>query len=248
MSPNLQVFILGCARSGTSITYYAMREVFGLPGTGESHVMPIFQRVIRDFGAYQRRFSDTDPRVLAASLPPSEFRRHMIEYIRKFYAQKYPQGSWVDKTPGAEALVGAPLIRETFPSAKLICTRRTGIEVVQSFRQKFSCEFDAACQAWALSMNALLKVRESCPDILEIDQFDMTNASAEVAERMTDYLGVSEKTEALAEFFRSKRTDQLSSHDWRRRQTIADTDWNDDERTVFANTCGELMQKFDYSF
>ena len=85
MSPNLQVFILGCARSGTPITYYAMREVFGLPGTGESHVMPIFQRVLRDFGTYQRHFSDTDPRVLAASLPPTEFRRHMIEYIRKFF-------------------------------------------------------------------------------------------------------------------------------------------------------------------
>src|SRR5439155_1883997 len=107
--------------------------------------------------------------------------------------QKYPQGSWVDKTPGAEALVGAPLIRETFPSAKLICTKRAGIEVVQSFRQKFSSEFEAACQAWALSMNALLKVRGSYPDILEIDQFDMTNAPDAVAERVTDYLGAPEK-------------------------------------------------------
>src|SRR5947208_15454373 len=65
-------------------------------------------------------------------------------------------------------------------------------------------------------------------------------ASGAQVKRMTDYLGVSEKTEALAEFFRSKRTDQLSSHDWRRRQTIADNDWNDDETTVFANPCGEL--------
>ena len=93
MPPNLQVFILGCARSGTSITYYAMREVFGLLGTGESHVIPIFQRMLRDFSAYQRNFADTDARVLAASLPPSEFRRHTIEYIREFYAQKYPQAS-----------------------------------------------------------------------------------------------------------------------------------------------------------
>src|SRR5689334_17947833 len=155
MSPNLQVFILGCARSGTSITYYAMRDIFGLPGAGESHVMPIFQRVLRDFGAYQRDFAAKDPRLLAASLAPREFRRHIIEYIRQFYVEKYPQGSWVDKTPGAEALVGAPLIRETFPSAKVICTKRNGIEVVQSFRVKFSAEFSAACQAWSLSMNAL---------------------------------------------------------------------------------------------
>jgi Sulfotransferase family len=220
MPPNLQVFILGCARSGTSITYYAMREIFGLPGAGESHVMPIFQRMLRDFSAYQQNFAASDPRVLAASLRPTEFRQNVIEYIRGFYGQKYPEGSWVDKTPGAEALVGAPLIREAFPSAKLICTTRNGIEVVQSFRAKFSSEFTPACQAWALAMNALLRARESSSDMLEIDQFDMTNAPDELATRMTDYLRATEKTQALAEFFRAKRTDQLSSHDWHRRSQL----------------------------
>lgn len=97
-------------------------------------------------------------------------------------------------------------------------------------------------------MNALLRARESSSNMLEIDQFDMTNAPDELATRMTDYLGSSEKTQALADFLRGKRTDQLSSHDWRRRLTIADTDWNEDERAVFASTCGELMQKFEYPF
>ena len=39
MSPNLQVFILGCARSGTSITYYAMREVFDDALAGRKHLV-----------------------------------------------------------------------------------------------------------------------------------------------------------------------------------------------------------------
>ena len=248
MPPNLQVFILGCARSGTSITYYAMREIFGLPGAGESHVMPIFQRILRDFSAYQRNFADTDHRVLAASLPPTDFRHHVIEYIRQFYADKYPEGSWVDKTPGAEALVGAPLIRETFPQARLICTKRNGVEVVQSFRAKFSSDFAAACQAWALSMSALLKARETNSNILEVDQFDMTNSPDQVAARVSNYLEMPKKRDALAAFLRDKRTDQLSSHDWRRRLTVADTDWSQDERALFANTSGELMQTFGYSF
>ena len=34
----LKVFIVGPARSGTSITYMLMRRVFFLPGRGESHV------------------------------------------------------------------------------------------------------------------------------------------------------------------------------------------------------------------
>jgi hypothetical protein len=248
MPPNLQVFILGCARSGTSITYYAMREVFGLPGTGESHALPIFQRILRDFSAYQRNFADADPHVLAASLPPTEFRRHIIEYIRQFYAGKYPEGSWVDKTPGAEALVGAPLIRDTFPQAKLICTKRNGVEVVRSFRAKFSSDFASACQAWAHSMCALLNVRETNSNILEVDQFDMTNSPGEVAERVTHYLDTTDKAQALTEFFRDKRTDQLSSHDWRRRLTLADTDWSADERNLFSSTCGEFMYKLGYSF
>jgi sulfotransferase family protein len=246
MPTNLQVFILGPARSGTSITYYAMREIFGLSGDGESHVMPIFQRILHDFRTYQRNFAENDSNVTAASLYPIDFRHHIVQYIRTFYARKYPEAQWVDKTPGDEAILGAPLIQETFPSAKVICTRRTGIEVVQSFRAKFSSQFAEACQAWALSMNALLKSRESCPHLLEVDQFDMTNAPEEVARAMTDYLGAPERWRAMAEFFRHQRTDRLSSHDWSQRLTLRNTDWSDEERTLFVAACGELMQKFDY--
>ena len=223
-----------------------MREIFGLPGTGESHVIPIFQRILRDFRTYHQNFAENDPRVLAASLYPVDFRRHIIQYIKGFYAQKYPQASWVDKTPGAEALVGAPLIQETFPSAKVICTKRSGIEVVQSFRAKFSSDFAFACRAWAESMNALLKIRESCPNLLEVDQFDMTNAPNEVARQITDYLDVPEKRQALADFFQDKRTDQLSSHDWHRRLTVADCGWSDEDSALFTDTCGELMQRLHY--
>src|SRR5438552_17202137 len=103
MSPNLQVFILGCARSGTSITYYAMREIFGLPGAGESHVMPIFQRVLHSFYTYQQSFRDSERDVFARSLDTADFRRHMIDYIRAVYDSTYPGRRWVDKTPGDEA-------------------------------------------------------------------------------------------------------------------------------------------------
>jgi hypothetical protein len=91
MPVNLQVFVLGAARSGTSITYYALREIFSLPGAGESHVMPIFQRLIHQFYLYQRRLTEHDPNVLAASLRTPDFRRHIVEYIREFYARTYPE-------------------------------------------------------------------------------------------------------------------------------------------------------------
>jgi hypothetical protein len=246
MSPNLQVFILGSARSGTSITYYAMRQVLGLPGDGESHDIPVFSRIIHSFYTYQQSFQDVQGDVLARRLDTAAFRRHILDYIRTFYASTFPEGSWVDKTPGDEAILGALLIRQAFPSAKLICTKRTGIEVVQSFRAKFSAQFGEACVAWATAMNALLSSRESCPNLLEVDQFDLSNATEEVAGEIVNYLGVPERKPALAEFFRHKRTDQLSSHDWTRRLTIADCGWTGEERALFLSTCGELMQKFGY--
>jgi hypothetical protein len=244
MPANLQVFILGSARSGTSITYYAMHEILGLPGTGESHVIPIFQRIIHSFYTHQQSFQD--PEVLAQRLITADFRRYILDYIRTFYQSAYPTSCWVDKTPGDEAIFGAPLIRQAFPLAKLICTKRSGVEVVESFRAKFSAPFEAACRAWAGSMDALLATRATCPDLLELDQYDMTNSPDAIARDLTNYLGIPEKKEALAGFFREKRTDQLSSHDWRWRRTMADTGWSEEERKFFVTTCGELMRKFDY--
>jgi hypothetical protein len=221
-----------------------MHEIVELPGTGESHVIPIFQRIIHSFYEHQQSFQN--PEVLAQRLDTANFRRHILEYIRTFYQSAYPAGCWVDKTPGDDALFGAPLIRQAFPSAKLICTKRTGVEVVESFRAKFSASFEAACRAWAGSMDALLAVRTACPDLLELDQYDMTNAPDAIAREITDHLGIPEKKEALRAFFLENRTDQLSSHDWHRRLRMADTGWSEEERKLFVGTCGELMQKFDY--
>src|SRR5437764_11834495 len=72
MSPNLQVFILGPARSGTSITYYAMREIFGLPGDGESHVIPMFSRILHIFYTHQQSFRDAEMEVLAQRLDTAD--------------------------------------------------------------------------------------------------------------------------------------------------------------------------------
>jgi len=246
MPTNLQVFILGPARSGTSITYYAMREVFDLPGTGESHVIPIFARIIHSFYSHLESFRDTQTDVLARSLDTADFRRLILQYIRGFYQSVYPDERWVDKTPGDEAIFGALLIRQAFPSAKLICTKRSGVEVVESFRVKFSSSFETACHAWAGAMNALLAMREVSPGILEVDQFDMANSPAMVAQQIADHLDMPGRKDALTEFFRDKRTDQLSSHDWRQRLTTVDAGWTDEERGIFARLCSELMHKFGY--
>jgi Sulfotransferase family len=241
---DLQVFIIGSPRSGTSITYYAMREVFGLPGRGESHVIPVFQRVIHTFFLYARDFVGSG--VLAEELKTPTFRAAVVDYARNFYKSVHPNGSFVDKTPGAEAILGAILIREIFPNSRIILTRRTGTEVVQSIQRKFDTKFEDACQGWSACMKAILRIRESIEDLLEIDQFDMANSADHTALRIAEYLGQPQKAAALARFLAERRTDQRSTHCWHTRLTLPELDWPQASKEYFADVCGELMTKFGY--
>jgi sulfotransferase family protein len=242
---NLKVFILGPARSGTSITYYALHEVLGLPGRGESHIIPLFQRLLHLFFQYAKEFAP--PRgELASQLDTRAFKQHLLPFLCNFYEKTYPGGDFVDKTPGAEAILGAALVREVFPDSYLIFTRRTGIEVVQSFQRKFSTDFEASCNAWVHSMTALTRVRPSLSNFLEVDQFDIANAPQQVAKQIAQYLGVEEKTDPLAKFLLEHRTDQHSDHNWQRRLTLPNVSWSDEQKSTFTRICGGLMQEFGY--
>src|SRR5215472_12153449 len=96
-SPGTKVFIAGAPRSGTSILVFALKEVFGLPGFGESHVMPAFQRMVHQLRAYTNGFAGIADPVMLKKLNRSELESYLFEYIRQFYSANFPDGSWVDK-------------------------------------------------------------------------------------------------------------------------------------------------------
>jgi Sulfotransferase family len=245
VAEGLKVFVLGPARSGTSITYFALQGILGLPGDGESHVLPAFQRVVFTFARYCEQFGKSDG-VLARRLNPSQFRAHVIAYLRDFYDQIYVDGSFVDKTPGAEAIAGVPLIQEAFPEARIIVTKRTGIEVVQSHVRKFEVSFADACHAWSASMEALRRVRLSSGNILEIDQHELAIAPRVISIQIAAYLQCPEKTGDLTAFFGANLTDRYSDHDWSERLIISDMSWTDEEKQTFTDICGGQMKEFGY--
>lgn len=245
----LKVFIVGSARSGTSILFLAIHTVFRLSGPGESHVFPIFARMIHEFYMYKENLVAKDvknKRVLAYRLDTRLFRAHMISFLRTFYAQQFPSGAWLDKTPGAEAVLATPLIRSAFPAAKIIATKRTGVEVVRSFGVKFSTSFEENCRAWAGCMGALHQTVERFPDILVVDQFDIANSPAEVGANIASYLGQPEKGTELGEFLRETEISRSSTHSWQNRMTLADVDWGEHGKSTFERLCGPTMRRFGY--
>lgn len=248
MPNGLKLFIMGAPRSGTSITYYAAREVLKLAGPGESHVVPIFAQMMHQFFQYVTGFKGTaeKPGPLAGELDPRSLRVAMQAHLRAFYQSKFKDDGFVDKTPGAEALTSALFVAETFPEAKLLATQRTGIEVVQSFQIKFEAGFEEACTAWANCMTALQRATKLVPQMLVIDQFDLTNAPDDIGRRIAGHVERPEVAGELTAFFRERRTDKTSAHDWRTRMTLDQTTWTDEQKRVFRAICGPMMEANSY--
>lgn len=241
-----RVFILGPARSGTSVLFLALHEVFGLNGEGESHVIPAFQRAVHSFAMYREGLNGAAP-VLAHALDIRAFRRHVIDYIRHFYDEVFAGGGFVDKTPGAEAIAGAALIREAFPEALIIITRRNGIEKVQSHVRKFHSDFEQACLAWTACMQAIEEVRPVVPDLLEIEHRDLVTAPEQVANRLAFRLRRPDRAGALADFLRNNRIDSLSQQGWGQPLTLGSVDWDEAGKQIFRRICGPAMQRFGYT-
>jgi hypothetical protein len=243
-----KVFIVGAPRSGTSILVFALKEVFGLPGFGESHVMPAFQRMVHQLRAYTNGFTSISDPVMLKNLNRSDLECYLFQYIRQFYSDNFPDGSWVDKTPSGEAVFGLPLIESIFPDARLIATKRNGIEVITSHVKKFNSSFNEACINWVTAMQGLLHARQGCRRLLEVDQYDFLNASKEVAQRIATHLDVPNRGEQLATYFANHRVEQSSVLDAKVRPRLAHTDWSDDEKELFEKQCGEMMTAFDYEY
>lgn len=243
-----KVFITGGPRTGTSAMYMAMRKVFGFPGQGESHVTPIFWQMLQQFERYQAD-KRANNGLLLHFMDGAELRDSFAELLRNFYWRRYPQGSWVDKTPSAEATRSYFLVRHAFPDARFIITTRTGTEFVRSFVKKFpGTTFEAACRNWMGTMRANLWARENAKDALLIDQFDMTNQVEVTAAAICEHLGHPDKRDELAVFFTAERVDSSSSHDWSRRMTLDETGWGDAEKRMFREICGGMMERLGYAY
>src|SRR5258708_14373299 len=95
-------------------------------------------------------------------------------------------------------------------------------------------------------MEGVALLRQQCQDILEVDQFDLANASDDVGGRIATYLGLPEHTVELTAFLAGHQEDRTSTHDWGHRLTFDDVAWTDAERHEFERICGPLMRQNGY--
>jgi hypothetical protein len=228
------VFILGPARSGTSAMFLALQKVLGLSGLGESHVPQIFQRIVYQFYEYAREFAQRDG-VLAQRLQVPAFRNHLINFMRRFYFEQFGGAPFVDKTPGLEALTGAPFLKQAFPAAKIIVMERNGVETIESYRRKFNASFEDALKEWSNCARETVKLKQTMPDVLFLSQNELRADPEAVAAKLSRYLGRSERSADLTQFFRQSRENVTSTQEhWSRQMTIDSVGWTEAEKVAFS--------------
>jgi hypothetical protein len=245
-----QIFILGSPRSGTSALLHALKEVFSLQGREEGHLFPVFTSILHTFHEYSTRFKRS-PDLLSSCLDTDHFRRHILEYIRGIYKSVHGTGGFIDKTPGAESIVAARLIKETFPKSRILMVRRNGIDYSCSFSKKFCVSIHAAAQSWATCMRALEVARRNCGDFLEIDHSELLLDPESASCKIARYLGRPEQRGSLATVLSQTRVETSAPGGVNFRKApsrLSDVCWTELEKIQFRETCGPLMLKFGYDF
>lgn len=223
------VFILGPPRSGTSAILMGLHRALGFSAYGEGHALPIFQRLLFGLYEYVRDMAGRDD-VMASHIDVDAFKAVTIEHVRAFYHEHFNRAAFVDKTPGLEALVGVPFLREAFPAARLIVTQRRAREFVESHRRKFGASFETACVLWARCAEQIETLRSSESDILFVDHHELESQPDAAARAIAAHVGKPEGAEALTRFFQENRVAATEG-------AKAAEEWTEQELRLFEKHC-----------
>ncbi len=177
-------FIVGCARSGTTLLRNLLRSHPSLTLPPESHFIP---RFYKEFGDPA---TEADARRLASlilgtmwvkkwelGLTPDDFAgcrtyRDIVCRMYETYARKEGKPRWGEKTP--EYVKELPTLRRVFPDAKIIHIIRDGRDVAHSWVQKrFGPQnYYTAAQAWKLRVNLGRREGRSSPETYHEVRFE----------------------------------------------------------------------------
>ena len=251
-SPKNPIFIIGPARSDTTIITQAMRACAHIEGFHEGHFLPLMHDLVSRVDSYfytKRKLIENELHMIA-HVDKDHLKRLIIDNFKTIYEEICPQKVWLDKSPDSVMVRGADELRIAWPHAKFIFAKRRGIENICSRLRKFPhVDFEAHCNIWANTMQSWLDVRDRLGEqAIEIEQREIALNPLESAETLASFLGLNaEQAAQMGEVFSKKRPQKTSQLETRKAITIEETGWTQSQIELFQNICGEVSSAMGYS-
>ena len=155
--------------------------------------------------------------MLLSHVGAEEWQARVTTAMRSVYANLHPGGSFVDKTPGTEMLESLQMIMAVWPDARVVFTRRRGLENVESRRRKFpEQEFVGHCHDWTSAMTAWQELKGAVPESqrVEVDQYDLASDRAATSERLADFLALEPHQRQALQDYIGTNTPERTGADW----------------------------------
>lgn len=254
---DIQVFIVGSPRSGTSILGSAIRKSLGLENKySEFHIFSFYTQmkmaVDNFFELPTSKEASKIKGMLLHDVNKDFFNKRVKRFIKIIYRESLENKSFVDKTPGLEMVNNVPEILSIWPNAKIIYAKRRGIENVASRLRKFkNNSFENHCTQWSRTMQNWLQIKQQLGDkndrFIEVDQHDIAKNPEEVSNFIGSFLNLNqEQTIKLKAEFINKNPERTSnSYDSLSFETI---DWKDEMKSIFQRVAGDMMEEYNYTY
>ena len=240
------VFVLGAHRSATSAMGRALRRTGLYAGHGEGHVLPLLPRLRATIAGYyqeEAKFAAAGQFTMLAETPMALLEEGLTAIFLRLARAHFPDGAWMEKTPGAEALYAATTYARIWPRARFIVMQRRGVDNLISARLKFpDREFADLCAEWTAAITATRAVMPVLASAaMLVDQHDLACEPARVTAKVAEFLGLGAAPAARLGEALANEHPQRSAPEMTRVTALSETGWSEEEQRVFRSICGEAM-------
>ena len=246
------IFIIGSARSGTSIITEAIKSGADIPGCNEGHFLPLISFLMQEIESYySKRESLMNKRgFMISHTNCNEVEKGILDVFRNTCNSFYKNEVWIDKTPDMGMIKATPYLLRIWSKSRFVFAKRRGIECINSRLKKFPhVPFKTHCTIWKTCIENWLLVRNNLAGhYIEIDQREISLNSELIAQKIGKFLNLNrEQTERINNTFSNKRPEFTGGQENIKAMDIEECGWTEQQITIFRDICGSINLKMGYS-
>ena len=246
------IFVLGSARSGTSIITTAIKSGANISGCNEGHFLPLISFLMQQIELYysKKEFLMNKTGFMVSHTNCDDLMEKILEVFGNICDSFYEDEVWVDKTPDMGMIKASPYLLRIWPNARFIYAKRRGIECINSRLKKFpNVPFKTHCNIWKICMESWILVRESLHNhYIEVDQREIALNSELMSQKIGIFLDLDNyKVEQINNAFCNERPEYTGGKENLEAKNIEEFGWSEQQIKTFREICGSINKKTGYS-